>query len=338
MTENENFPTQAWISCRETWPDSLGLGEVVLEEANVWESAGSLPKSGKIVGKLAQGTIVTVVDKAIQKDSKTVYYKISTDILNGWISEMFLSWQWSSFTFVGNLKPADACRNLSISITHSGIHFFIRNNGFALLTEGDPSQFEIIYKAVSKFIDRIINAQAPLTQIPLQANFDNWVEVPIGGNEREQGKVGFLSIESDNTKTISDTNIQDAYSIVPLLEISPYFDLALNDFYQALRYPQHALIFLARAIESIENHFAGMAKSDKSKGKEKIMRDLLEVKRRDVEYITRRANDSHRRHASSSALAEELASEELAECFHKTANILAAFARFLRPQSFSISE
>jgi hypothetical protein len=94
---------------------------------------------------------------------------------------------------------------------------------------------------------------------------------------------------------------------------------------------------LARAIESVENHFSGIAKNKKGKGKEEIMRKLLKVKRSDVEFVTKRANASHRRHASSDATKKELPSDELAECFFRTANILRAFAEFLRPISFSIS-
>jgi hypothetical protein len=243
MINNKVLPKHAWISCRETWPDSLGLGEVVLQEANIWEYAGSLPKSGKIVGKVGHGTMVNVVNRELQEDSNVNYCEITTNTLNGWISENFLSWQWSSFTFVRNLKPENVCRKLDISIDHLGIKFFIRGNSFAITTEGDPSHFDIIRKAVSRFIDRIINAQAPLTTIPLQADFINWVEVPISNREKGQEKVGFLSIESENIKSISDSDIEDAYSVIPLLELSPYLDLALSDFYQALKYPQHALIF-----------------------------------------------------------------------------------------------
>jgi hypothetical protein len=155
------------------------------------------------------------------------------------------------------------------------------------------------------------------------------VEVPIG---KEDGRriVGFLSMQRDQVSTISVDQIETAHSIVPLMAAVPYLDLALSDFFQALSYPQHALIFLARSIESIEIHFSGIAKRRKDAGKEKITRELLGIKKSDVEYVTKRANASHRRHASPDATAKGLPQDELAECFKRTSEMIAAFVAFLR--------
>ena len=73
-----------------------------------------------------------------------------------------------------------------------------------------------------------------------------------------------------------------------------------------------------------------MAKRRTGAGKEKVMREMLRVDRGDVEYITKRANASHRRHAAQDGSADMLPSDELAECYRKTAGIIAAFATFLR--------
>ncbi|MBI3152155.1 MAG: hypothetical protein HYZ21_08485 [Chloroflexi bacterium] len=332
MSNRKTLPKHAWVNCREIDPDLLFLGEVLSTEENIFEKPGNI-KPNKFVGKIHHGTMVNVLDKKLDKKSKIIYYKISTDKLKGWISESLLAWQWSSFTFIGNFQPAEVCKSLDLSLNYMGASILIRDNGFAVITDGDPDHFEIIRNAVTGLINRIINAQAPLTQISLQAEFSNWVEVPIGENENRSKSVGFL-IDSKNEKTISNSNIQDAYSILPLMELSPYFDLALSDFHQALQYPQHALIFLSRAIESIENHFGRMKKQNKGKGKEEIMRQKLRVNKSDVEYITKRANASHRRHASRDASIESLSNEELAECFYKTANIIAAFADYFKPAGF----
>ena len=73
-----------------------------------------------------------------------------------------------------------------------------------------------------------------------------------------------------------------------------------------------------------------MAKHRKGVGKEKVMQELLGVRKSDVEYVTKRANNSHRRHASQDGTVAELSTDELAECFYKTKNIIVAFVTFLR--------
>jgi hypothetical protein len=328
QNENTKIPQDAWINCRETFEASLELGEVVIPEANIWERPGSLPKSGSVVGKIGHGTKVSILDRSPQENNAN-YYRVATSDVNGWVSENFLSWNWSSFTFIGNLKPKDVCKNLNVSTKDMGITLLIRESGFAVVTEGDPTHFEIINTAVVRFINRIVSALAPFTTISLDTDFVNWVEVPIGNKHKNGEVVGFLALENRETKTISNDDIETALSAIPLMKISPYFDLALSDFNQALKYPQHALIFLSRSIESLEYHFARMAQREKGQGKEAIMREMLKVKKSDIEYITKRANASHRRHASPNATSEVLSNDELGECFHKTANILAAFAGYL---------
>jgi hypothetical protein len=332
MGDNKVLPKHAWVNCRETDPDLLFLGDVLTIEANIYEKAGNV-KPNKIVGKIHHGTTVNILDKDLNEEHSIAYFKISKEDLIGWVSEIFLAWQWSSFTFIGNFKPAEVCKNLDLSLDYMGANLLIKNNGFAVVTEGDPKQFEIIGKAVSRFVSRIIYAQSPLTRMSLQAEFTNWVEVPIGDYEKRREVVGFPLFENKKTETISNSSFQDANSIILLMELYPYFDLALSDFYQALEHPQHALIFLSRAIESIENHFEDVTKDKNVNGKEKIMRESLSIARSDIEYVTKRANASHRRHASRDARVEPLPNEELAECFYRTAKILSAFATFINPSS-----
>ena len=162
----------------------------------------------------------------------------------------------------------------------------------------------------------------------------HWVEVPAGLSA-SQKVVGFMQLESGQTSSVSNDDIETAQSIVPLVAQIPYLDLALSDFFQAMTYQQHALIFLARAIESIENRFSGLARDRKGVGKEKVMQDSLGIKRSDVDYVTRRANESHRRHATSNGAVEALSPDELAECFKKTSAIIAAFVTFLRQAGLS---
>jgi hypothetical protein len=318
----------AWLNGREKEPGSLAYGEVVVPEINVWEQPGSLPRCGKVVGKLPHGSRVNVLGQVQDQGNEQTYYEVSADDVQGWVSETLITLKWSCFTFLGTLSPARACTDLDISLDFNGMSLLVKKNGFAIVTEGAPSDFESVHFAASRFISRITNALAPLITIPLRAEFSNWVEIP-SDYETAQRTVGFLAPEGERSLSISNEQIETAHTIVPLMSLVPYLDLALSDFFQALEYPQHASIFLARAIESIENHFADMAKHGKGVGKETVMQELLGVKRNDVEYVTKRANESHRRHATRDGTATELPADELAECYHKTSNIIVAFVTFL---------
>jgi hypothetical protein len=330
--ENELPSDYAWLSGRETWSGSLAYGEVVVD-INMWKRPGSLPRCGRVVGTLPHGSRVAVAKRVWDQEDKKFYYEVSANEIRGWVSEVFVAWKWSCFTFLGTLSPAQACTNLDISLEFSGMNLSIKQNGFAIVTEGDPADFESIHFAASRFIARITNAQAPLTIAPLRAEFSNWVEVPVGYDEARR-TVGFMALEGEQLLSVSNEQIETAHTLVSLMASVPYLDLALSDFSQALNYPQHALIFLARAIESVENHFSGTARRQKGIGKERIMQDLLGVKRSDVEYVTKRANASHRRHATQDGTVSELPGDELAECFKKTADIIAAFVTFLRTSGF----
>lgn len=316
-----------WISCRETFYDSLEKGDVVLDYANVWENSGGLPKSGKVIGKITHGSRVNIIEEdRIEKDT---FYKIFDEETSGWIHESFIVWNWSNFTFFGKLNPSKVCNELDFFKEEIGTSIIIKENNFAIVTEGDPSRFDDIENSVIRKINRIVNALAPFKKLALQIEISNWIEVPLGGEDKKGEMVGFNLQGDKESETISSSDVSTALSILPLMKYCPYFDLALSDFYQAIRHPQHALIFLARSIESTEKNFGHLAKQNPRKGKSEIMRDLLDVKKSDVDYVTKRANQSHRRHASSDARNEDLSSEELGECYFITANILVKFANYL---------
>lgn len=323
MVNNDLKPPQnAWISCRETFPDSRELGNVVVSGVIVREKTDML---GKKFGEIPHGSKVLVTER------EGAYYRVSFNELNGWIQSAFVVWNWSTFTLFGKLKPPDACKELDISVNISGFELTIKKDNFGLVTEGDPNHFDIIKGSAIKIMNYLIHAQAPLTTIPLAFEFTNWVEPPAVGSEKSK-IVGFVSNEDKIELTVSSSAIQTAHSVANLIKYSPYFDLALSDYYQALKYPQHALIFLSRAIESLENSFAHLAQ--KKKGKEDVLRKMLGVTKSDVEYVTKRDNESHRRHASRDAKVEDVPQNELDKCFDKTSKILSAYARYLHSLGF----
>jgi hypothetical protein len=318
----------AWLNGRETQRESLAYGEVVVPLINIRERYGSLPECGSTVAELAHGTRIHVLEGIRHKEEERSFYRISANGIDGWVPESFIAWKWSCFTFLGTLHPAQACRELDVSVDFGGMNLVIMQNRFAVMVEGDPDHFNSIRFAVSNFVNRITSAQAPLSATPLRAELTNWVEVPSDLSEGQR-MVGFMALEEEQPLSVSNEDIENAQSIVPLMALVPYLDLALSDFFQALNFPQHALIFLARAIESIENHFGRIAKQTKGKGKETVMQELLGVEKSDVDYVMKRANESHRRHATRDGTPKALPQDELIECFKKTANIIAAFATFL---------
>jgi len=322
---SNQHPTIAWINARETCQDSLAYGEVVVPKVNVWQHSGPPPKSGNAIVQISHGTRVTVRAEEEEPSDHRKYYEVSSEQVRGWVLESFVAWRWSCFTFLGTLSPSEACKTLEAQLHFGGMDLLIRESGFAIVTEGHPAHFDSINLAASRFISRIANAQVPLTIVALKTEFTNWVEIPFGDDG--QRTVGFLSANRGQKSTISKDQIETAHSIVPLMATVPYLDLALSDLSQALAYPQHAPIFLARAIEAIENYFSGMVQ--KGAGKEAVMQQSLGVQKSDVEYVIKRANASHRRHASRDATAVDLPHDELAECFKRTASIVSVFVAYL---------
>jgi hypothetical protein len=319
MTDTELIlPQFAWISCRETDHDSRELGDVVVPGVVVRERSDML---GKTLGEISHGS------KVLVNETVGAYSKVSFNELNGWIQSVFVAWSWSTFSFFGKLRPLGACKALDISISSSGFELIIKEDNFALVTEGDPGHFDIIKRSAINVMSRLLQAQALITAIPLSIEFTNWVEMST--NESKQSKtVGFMFGADKTDLTITSSDIQNAYSIANLTKYSPYFDLALSDYYQAIKHPQHALIFLARAIESLENSFAHLAQ--KGKGKEEVLREILGVAKSDVEYVTKRANESHMRHASRDAKVKDVPQDEMLKCFSKTSKLLASYASYLQ--------
>ncbi len=327
-TGARELPDRAWMNGRETWEGSLALGEVVVPAINVFEQPGGLPKCGLKVGELFHGQNVALEEVTFDTEAERSYFKVSAAGTTGWVSEPFISFQWSSFTFLGNILPKRACTSLDTSIQFAGMQLMLKQEGFALLAEGAPSHFDSIIYAATKFIRRLLSAQSPLSQTALTPEFTNWVEVPLESGPRTE-TVGFMSLEGNQPRPITNEDISDSTPIVQQMSLIPYLDLALNDFSHALNHSEHALIFLSRAIESIENHFDRGGITKKKSGKEKIMQEALGFDKSFVEYVTKRANESHRRHATKDGSIEPVPADELAECFHRTAKIIAAFSSHL---------
>ncbi|MBI5417276.1 SH3 domain-containing protein [Candidatus Poribacteria bacterium] len=319
----------AWLTGRETNGESNAYGEVVVPfDINIRENIGSNPNCGKLITQLSHGQRVSIIEKKYYDNENRDYYKIRSNEFEGWVSELFLALNWSCFTFIGKLHPEEACIDLNVELSYAGMDLVIRGNGFAIVTEGDPKDFNSIQDAAIKYGSRIIAAQTPLSAVPLNVEFINWVEVPseFSGSKRT---IGFVSIEHKATKIVTNDNFKLAQTIVPLMAQFSYLDIALKDFIQAMTYPEHSLIFLSRCIESIEYHFAKEAAKIKGYGKEKLMQERLGLNKEDVDYVTKRANQSHMRHATSTGKIETLSSDELSECFNKTGLIIGKFATYL---------
>lgn len=317
-----------WLSGRETDPDSPALGEVVVPHINVFSNAGPLPYCGQAMGQVPHGTRVKLLDHN-QEYNEGTFYKVSTPEITGWVFESIVACKWSCFTFLGTLQPASVCDGLDVRLSYAGMDLLILDDGVAIITEGDPRNFKAIWNTVSKFVDRVLAAQTPLSVVALRWNPSNWVGVSLWETDGQR-TVGFMPERREDGLKVNNDNLETAQSIVPLMASVPYLDLALSDLTQALTYQQHALIFLARAIESMENYFQRFVRGRKGKGKEEIMRELLGITKAEVSYVTRRANQAHRRHASQNGVEKALPQEELVKAFETTAKIIAEFLGFLQ--------
>jgi hypothetical protein len=330
--QGQPTPRPAWVTGRETSPESFDYGEVVVAKVRVWNLPGGLGDGATVVGEIPHGTQVELLDHSWNSETNLHHKRVAAGGVRGWIPAGFVASRWSRITMLGTLKPAQSCTDLDSELTFRGMHLFLNQAGYAVVTEGSPSAFEAIRDGSSRLMQRVLASLAAATGQPLRAEPTNWVESPIGLDPRA-GTVGFTFMD-ERPRDVSDVDIDKASTVVPLMATVPYLDLALNDYYLALDHPQHALIFLARAIESVENHFAKLAEGRERVGKEKLTRELLELTKKDVTYVTRRANASHRRHATRNGRAKPLPEEELTECFQRTAKVLIAFVDFLKSCGF----
>lgn len=323
-----------WLSGRELSVESSAYGEVVVPLIALRTSV----EDKAVIVNLPHGTKARFLEIREHSTEKRSHYKIVIDDLEGWIPETFASSSWSTFTFLGRFHEPEMCRDLDTQLSYAGMELIIRQNSFAVVTQGDPSHFDSIAYATEKLANRVASAQAPLSAVPLSVEFSNWVEVPSEGSKSFSRTVGFMPMEEKRHFPITNENVSTAMSIVPHMATVQYLDLALSDFMQALRERRHSLIFLARAIESIEYFFEPRAKNHPKKGKEKIMREELGLSDEYVDYVTQRANDSHRRHASPNGVVRDLPNEEFGECFKRTGQIIAEFAAYLEGNLTQASE
>ena len=126
--------------------------------------------------------------------------------------------------------------NLDASLSYGGMNLLTKQQGLAIVTEGDPSSFDGIHAAVSRLAARMTNAIAPLTTATIRAEFSNWVEVSASSGEARR-VVGFMDLDGERSTSISNEQIKTAHTLVPLMSLMPYLDLALSGYSQALEYP-----------------------------------------------------------------------------------------------------
>lgn len=280
-------------------------------------------------GELKHGSKIQILESKYNPSNKQKYLKVKHGEIEGWISENFISTKWSLFSFFGNFLPEKICQELHTSIEIGGITMEIFKNDYMLSTCGNPKDFDQIRAAVETLLRRITNSQIWSSKTPLSFELMKWIEIEYK-EDTKIDVIGFYkNIDNIYKNNISNSDFYNSRRLVPLMSLIPYFDLAINDFYQARVNPQHALIFLSRVIESIENYFKDTIPKNENITKEKYMQKLLNVEKNVVEYVMHRANDSHRRHATKNGKVQILPNEELEKCFSYTKQILDAFYIFL---------
>lgn len=315
-----------WLNGRDITEGSTAYGEVIVQEIALRSAAGS--KFG--AGFLLHGTKTSLIESRPVPEENRTYHHIRTSQVDGWIADPFIARNWSTFTFLARLHKPQQCRDLDGSYAYRGMEVITNQNSLAIITEGDPAQFDAIKTAAVSLANRLVVAQAAVSAVPLAVEFINWVENPAE-NSRSTSTIGFVPLPTEPAVKVSNDHIHMAIQTASRMVLVPYLDLALNDFALALRHPDHALIFLARAVESIEYYFENREAQNHGEGKESRMRRALQVSRADVEYITKRANESHRRHADPEGKAQPIPVDELTKCFEKTSLMLEKFVNHFAP-------
>lgn len=321
--EQSNGRQRLWIHGRETSSQSYDLGDIVAPLTTVW----SAPNAGfPAVGTLKHGTEVTILKSSLNERFRSTDYLVRCGEITGWISELHTASTWSQFVVSGTLYPTQVCRDLRFDTESAGIHLTIAGDQFVATTTGGQDHLSAILIAVRRLLYKLTIAQTFLSDIPLSYQVVNWIEIPVDPLF-EGNRIGFQSEQPEDPRSLESKDLLASHAMLSKLMYSPYLELAINDYDQAMRHPQHALIFLARAIESIERFFERFVEQS-GPGKEKLMRQELGIRKADVDYVVKRANTDHRRHASKSSRKTELPHDELETCFVLTKAIIQAFVDY----------
>lgn len=324
QTNNSDKNRRLWIQGRETSIHSPEKGDVVVFKTNIW----SAPRPGiPVVGTLEHGTEANLLEIVIDDKLQEPYYLIHHEGIQGWVSGLHVAHTWSQFVITGILYPSEICKDLQFSTENAGIKLTISDHQFIATTEGDQDHVELILLAVERMLYKLIIAQTFLSGLPLSYQTVNWIEIPVFPLKKTN-RLGFLPNHNVQSQLVKAEDLSASYDVIAKLPYSPYLELAINDYDQAIRHPQHALIFLARAIESIEKYFDHFVHMHKGKRKEELMREALGISKADVTYVTKRANMGHMRHASSTSRPEAISQDELQACYNHTKLIIQSFIKF----------
>jgi hypothetical protein len=172
--ENDEFPLDAWVNCREIYQGSLEYGNVVVQEANIWDKVGSIGK----IASIPHGSKVRIIENYRNDKNKTTYFKISTGEIEGWVSSSLIARNWATFAFFGSLVPSAACKDLARNYNCDEMNIRITQDRFSVITEGDPEHFDAIQISIQRLMSRISIALATLTSFSIQAEFSSsWIQV-----------------------------------------------------------------------------------------------------------------------------------------------------------------
>ncbi len=231
----------------------------------------------------------------------------------------------STIVFFARLRPSELCAEFDQAYTEGNTTLSIQGEKVVYAETSDwdtnnPNWFEDLIKKVNRFLQRYVHSLAFLTEKALQVDLTDWIEL-----ERAEEKItaiGVVKMPESKPVPISNEMSDSALKLASIVSNQdPFFWLATSDYYKARQYPEEALIYLHRAIESIERFF----------GSEQGLRDALGVSKGYVDYITQRANDiyEHIRHASWTGAITQPPPRELEECFKRTREIIEKFKDYL---------
>jgi hypothetical protein len=319
-----------WINGREVGESSSAFGEVIVDPVFIIDN----PRKNLYhkVFEVNHGHRIKVIDEYFHKEKSRKYLRIQYEDRIGWVLDSFVSNDWSLFIFIGTISPQQSYEDFNAKYQYGGYKFDITKDIISIETYGDPSEFNSIRFAIVKILQSLTYSQTMINDFPIEFNFRYWVEVGISDHTDKKVVGRNVDIFDFHDKDIDIEQSRENIHLLPQTMKFPHLFLSMNDYFQARKFPQHSLIFLSRAIESIENYFGyfyGGGKEDI--GKEKLLREKLCVSANKVNFVTSKANKNtyHSRHASKEGEVQLISKEELNKCFQITKNIILSFNEFL---------
>jgi hypothetical protein len=242
----------------------------------------------------------------------------------------------SLFEFRGALSPADILPPIratySLNRPDGSVSIDVEGHSVTVRFIVQYESFDDLFRQTYEYVLGFFAVGTIRTGVAVDFRFDEWIETPLGGANAEgvahrvKGQV--LHSDPDAPPPLilpEDYTFGLAHGMQwsEDLATNPFLRRAVLDFNHSLKHPLNDIpIYLARAIESIENYFGG----------EEALIHSLSVAA-EVKQVKRQANDAlgglHTRHAARTEAMTPLSRDQIIESVDAVRNVLLKFQMHL---------